>query len=291
MNGLVGRMLYLPPPKHKRREILLLYGHHASIERMAGLAEDINKYGAVTMPDLPGFGGMESFYKLNEKPTIDNLADYLAAFVKMRYKRRRVSILAMSFGFVVATRMLQRYPELAKKVDLMVSIVGFAHTEDFKFSRKNILLTKFIAKAFSYRASSWLVRHIGLRRMWIKLAYKLVENRHVKLRDADKLERKKRVDFEVILWQCNDVRTYMFTTVEMLKLNLCDKTVDLPLHHVAVPEDRYFNNERVEQHLKVIFSDVEIHSTSVPGHAPTVVASAKEAAPFVPARIRRILRG
>src|SRR5689334_10233567 len=94
MNGLRGRMLRLPPPARKKREILLIYGHHASIERMFGLAENLNRYGGVTLPDLPGFGGMQSFYRLNEKPTLDNLADYLASFVKLRYKRQKVSILA-----------------------------------------------------------------------------------------------------------------------------------------------------------------------------------------------------
>src|SRR5690606_29130786 len=132
----------LPAPARKNRQILLVYGHHASLERMFGLAEELNKYGSITMPDLPGFGGMESFYKIGEKPTLDNLADYLASFIKLRYKRRRVSILAMSFGFLVVTRMLQRYPELVKKVDVLVSIVGFCHHQDFKMRRRNYWLLR-----------------------------------------------------------------------------------------------------------------------------------------------------
>ena len=124
MNGLQGRMLHLPAPKGRNREILLVYGHHSSLERWWGLAQVLNRYGAVTMPDLPGFGGMDSLYKIDKKPTIDNLADYLAAFVKMRYKRRRVTIIGMSFGFVVVTRMLQRFPELVKKVDVLTSLLS-----------------------------------------------------------------------------------------------------------------------------------------------------------------------
>lgn len=115
MNGLQGRVLQMPAPKNKNREILFIYGHHSSLERWWGLVQNFNRYGAVTMPDLPGFGGMDSFYKIGEKPTIDNLADYLASFIKMRYKRRRFTIIGMSLGFVIATRMLQRYPDLAKK--------------------------------------------------------------------------------------------------------------------------------------------------------------------------------
>jgi len=289
MNGLQGRVLRLPPPPRRNREILLVYGHHASIERMFGLAEDINQYGAVTLPDLPGFGGMESFYKIGEKPTLDNMADYLAAFVKMRYKRRRVTIMGMSFGFIVVTRMLQRHPDLVKKIDLLISIVGFAHYEDFKFRRRNYLLMRYGASLFSNKYPSLVVKHIALRKVFIKMAYGLVADSHSKLKDADREERRRRVNFEVGLWQCNDVRTYMDTTVTMLTVDLCHKQIDLPVYHVTAAEDRYFNNNVVEQHLGVIFADVHVLKTKMGNHAPTVVASAKEAAPFVPPRIRRLL--
>src|SRR3990167_800480 len=87
MNGLAGRMIKMPPPRGKRREILLISGQHTSIERIFGLAEYLNRYGGVTSPDLPGFGGMNPFYKIGEKPTLDTMADYLAAFVKLRFKK------------------------------------------------------------------------------------------------------------------------------------------------------------------------------------------------------------
>lgn len=64
MNGLSGRVIRLPAPPEKKREILFIYGHHASLERIFGVAEYLNRYGAVTVPDLPGFGGMDSFTKL-----------------------------------------------------------------------------------------------------------------------------------------------------------------------------------------------------------------------------------
>jgi hypothetical protein len=36
MNGLQGRMLSAPPTKQKKREIMLVYGHHAKLERWWG---------------------------------------------------------------------------------------------------------------------------------------------------------------------------------------------------------------------------------------------------------------
>ncbi len=289
INGLNGRMLRLPATNNKKREILLIYGHHASIERMFGLAEELNRYGPVTLPDLPGFGGMDSFYKIHKKPTLDNLADYLAAFVKLRYNRKRVTLIGMSFGFVIATRMLQKHPELAKKVDLLVSIVGFAHKDDFKFSRRNYRLIRYSASFFSNRVPAFLARYLALQPPLIRAAYTMVADKHSKLKDADEAERDKRINFEIGLWQCNDVRTYMDTTVTMLTVDLCNSQVDLPVHHVAVDVDRYFDNAIVEQHLNIIFKKVHMIDSNMNGHAPTVVADAAAAAPFIPAQIRRAL--
>ena len=60
-------MMYVPGPKNRDRNILLIYGHHAMLERWWGLVENLNLYGTVTMPDMPGFGGMDSFSKIGQK--------------------------------------------------------------------------------------------------------------------------------------------------------------------------------------------------------------------------------
>src|SRR6478609_3672604 len=82
INGMNGRMLHAPATKNGKREMLLIYGHHAMLERWWGLVQTLQEFGTVTMPDLPGFGGMDSFYSIGRKPTIDAYADYLASFVK-----------------------------------------------------------------------------------------------------------------------------------------------------------------------------------------------------------------
>jgi len=289
INGLKGRMLKLPAPAGKKREILLIYGHHASIERMQGLAEELNRYGSVTLPDLPGFGGMESLYKIHEKPTLDNLADYMAAFIKLRYKRRRITILGMSFGFIVATRMLQKYPELASKVDLMVSIVGFAHKDDFVLPRRIRWPLRVTASIFSNRFPAWFMQTAILRGPVIRACYSIVADNHSKLKDASKEIQKQRIDFEIVLWQCNDIRTYMDTTITMLTADLTKKQIKLPVYHVAVNVDRYFDNHRVEQHLGVIYNPVKVIKADSAAHAPTVVATAKDAAGFFPPALRRLL--
>lgn len=289
MNGLDGRMLSMPAKRPKKREIMLIYGQHASIERMYSLAEELSRYGNVTLPDLPGFGGMQPLYKIGETPDLDTMADYLAAFVKLRYNRKRVTILGISYGFIVATRMLQKYPELARKVDLLVSIVGFVHYDDFKFKPEHLRLMRAGTRLFSYRLPAAILKYVFLRGPFIRLAYRLVADKHAKLKDADTAERKRRVNFEIILWKINDIRTYMDTINGMLFLDLCNKQVRLPVYHVSVDGDQYFDNYKVEQHMRVIFQDFKEFKAVLGAHMPTIVATSAEVAPLIPSGLRRLL--
>jgi len=289
MNGLQGRMLHMPAPAGKSREILLIYGHHSSLERWFGLAQVLNRYGAVTMPDLPGFGGMDSFYKIHEKATLDNLADYLASFIKLRYKRRRVTIIGMSFGFVVATRMLQRFPDLAKKVDLLVSLVGFAHREDFLFKKPRYWSYRLMAMYFGRPMPSRFFREVCLHPYILRTSYGRSHNAKHKFADLTDDQVKEMMEVEVGLWRNNDVRTYMDTTIEMLTLDNCRKRIDLPVWHVGMTNDHFFNNNNVEQHMRVIYNDFHRMEINLSKHAPTVIATAKEAAPFIPAKLRQLL--
>lgn len=289
INGLEGRVMRLPAPSSRRsREILLLYGSHSSLERMYSLATELNRYGSVTLPDFPGFGGMDSLFKIGKKPDIDTMADYLAAFVKMRYRRRRLTIVGMSYGFTVATRMVQRYPELAHKVDFVVSIVGFARYDDFKIRKRNFRLLKYGSCILRYRLPS-IIASAFVRGPVIAATYSLLSKQHAKMKDADAAERTRRIDFEKILWRVNDLRTYFYTGHSMLKMDLCDKRAKLTVYHVAVQNDQYFDNKLVEQHLAVIYSSVSVIDIKLDAHMPTIVATPKEVAPFIPAKLRRLL--
>jgi pimeloyl-ACP methyl ester carboxylesterase len=289
INGLNGRMLRMSAPVGKTREILFVYGHHASLERCFGIAEDLNQYGAVTIPDLPGFGGMDSLYKIGQKPTLDNLADYLATFVKLRYRRKHVTIIGFSFGFVIATRMLQRYPDLVKKVDLLVSAVGFASHDDFNFTPARRRFYHFGAKFFSHRVPAMLFRNLALSPPVLRTVYAHTKNAREKFAGLSKQRHREIMDFEIHLWHCNDIRTYMFTTDIFFTFDNCGVPVKLPVWHVAVDDDRYFDNHRVEQHMGVIFDDVHVVKSRMNGHAPSIMLTKEEARPFIPPRIRQLL--
>jgi pimeloyl-ACP methyl ester carboxylesterase len=293
MNGLNGRMLRLPAPKDNdlsyKREILLVYGHHASIERMYGIAEALNDYGAITMPDLPGCGGMESFYKIGMKPTLDNMADYMAAFVKLKYRGKKVTIVGMSLGFVIITRMLQKYPELVDKVELLISVVGFSHKYDFALTKSRLTYYRLGAKFFSLKLPSLLFYNVFLHPTVIRMAYSKTHNAKKKLANLSSEDKKTAIEFEVNLWRQDDVRTYMRMAVEFLSLDNCNKQVNLPVQHISVSSDQYFDHSVVEQHMRIIFTDFTEHEAHIPSHAPSIIATKDDANPFIPKSVRKIL--
>ena len=289
INRLEGRVLRLPAPSARRnREILLLYGSHSSLERMYTLATEFNRYGPVTMPDWPGFGGMDSLFKIGKKPDIDTMADYLAAFVKLRYRRRRFTIVGMSYGFTVATRMCQRYPELAAKVDFVVSVVGFARYDDFKIAPATFFWMKIGTRILKQRLPCLLASAV-IKGPTVSATYNLLAKSHVKMKDAEPAERQRRIEFEKILWRINDLRTYFYTIDSMFRIDLCDKQTALSVYHVAAQNDQYFDNKLVEQHLAVIYANVATIDIKLDAHMPTIVATPKEVAPFIPNKLRRLL--
>ncbi len=290
INGLNGRMLTAPATKKYKREILLVYGHHALLERWWGLVENLQDFGTVTMPDLPGLGGMDSFYKIGQAPTIDNYADYMAAFIKMRYRNRRVTLVGISFGFVILTRMLQRYPELSKKVDLVVSIVGFMHRDDFLFPPRTRKIYSRVTRMFSIPPIPFLIRYCALNRYVIKNLYVRMPAGRRRFLEMIATDFDEMMDFEVQLWQRNDVRTHWRTTSEFLDIDNCKQPIDLPVWHIVSKSDHYFDNYMVEQHMQVVYSSYHKSVMNSHAHTPSVLGTKEELAIMVPPALRRVLR-
>lgn len=289
MNGMDGRMLRAPATGRHKREILLVYGHHALLERWWGLVQNLQSYGTVTMPDLPGFGGMDSFYKIGRPLSIDAYADYLAAFVTMQYRRRRVTIIGISFGFVVVTRMLQRYPELTKKVDLIVSLVGFVHYDDFLYPPARRTLYARICRVLGTRPIAFITHHGILNRTFMKSFYRSLPAGRSRLVTMDPLEFKEYIDFEVKLWRANDMRTHWRTTSEFLRLDNCTPHVALPVWHVAAEGDHYFDNAIVEQHMRVVFEEYNQATMNSKTHTPSILGTKKEMAVMLPPGLKKAL--
>ena len=75
----------------------------------------------------------------------------------------------------------------------------------------------------------------------------------------------------------------------MFSLDLVGERVDLPVIHVRVDSDQYFDNNQVQKHLKMIYSDVKSYKAHLPNHAPTVVDDPKEAGAILPPAVRKML--
>lgn len=291
INGLHGRMLRAPSKtkKYQRREILLIYGHHAMLERWWSLVQNLEKYGNVTMPDMPGFGGMESFAKIGTKPAIDAYADYLASFIKLRYRRKRLTIFAVSYGFIVVTRMLQRYPELANKVDILVSVVGFMHGEDLTFKPLTRKFYRKIARLFATRPVAFFIRYACLNRLVLTYLYTKLPSSKRRMIEVTPEEFKASMDFEVKLWQANDVRSHWLTTSEFLKLDNTKSPINLPVMHVVSKKDFYINNVSVEQHMRQVFSEYEQYESKTKAHVPSILADKAAMSVLLPPALRRRL--
>jgi pimeloyl-ACP methyl ester carboxylesterase len=254
MNKLQGRILRYIKPKQPKKEILLVYGHHTSIERCWELVRAFGRYGAVTVPDFPGYGGMENLYKIYENPSIDNLADYLAAVFKLRYKQRRVIIVAIGFGFAITTRMLQKYPDIAKKIDLCVGINAFSHKDDIIISKSRLYWYKFATSLLRFRTTSALFRLIWVRSILPgKDNETILRSIHNFSFRGDSFFEPSNVDYK--LWVSNDMRTHAQTIKTMLSIDNCQDNVNLPVWNISFGDQTFLNENYVEQHLKVIFSE------------------------------------
>ncbi len=97
------------------------------------------------------------------------------------------------------------------------------------------------------------------------------------------------MNFEVQIWQANDVRTHWLTTSEFLNLDNCTKKVDLPVVHIVSSEDHYFRNEIVEQHMQVVFHGYKKFVAHSKAHTPSILADKKAAGVLLPPGLRRIL--
>jgi hypothetical protein len=173
----------------------------------------------------------------------------------MRYKRKKVTIVATGLGFAITTRMLQRFPELTKKVNLLISVGGFSHHDEFLTKPSNTLLMRYGASLFSNRFPAFALRAIALRPSLLRLTYNMTANK----------QDKPRIDSEVELWRRNDPRTYMDTTLTILKLDLLGERVNLPLCHVQLATNQSVDDHVVAQHLNIIYDKVRVFPAKYKG--------------------------
>lgn len=287
INGLSGRLLYRDFATGKNRQQLIVYGQHSSIENMSGLVELLAKNGPVALADMPGFGGMDSFYKIGKKPTVDNLADYLAAIIRLRYRNKKITIIGIGLGFSVATKTLQKYPNLAKNVDLIVAYRSTLHNSDYKYGSKKKFLMTAAARFCSIRPISVFIRYGLLNKLALKILLTSINPKQNSKKHFP--DQKTSIKKETRLWQINDVATYFYTLHWMLKTNLCDKKVDVPLESIYSKDDPDLDHHLVDQHMRVVFSKYKKTALKINREHLDRFNDINKAKENIPLRVRRKL--
>jgi len=295
LNGLKGRMVNAPARTDagKKVNILFIHGHHSSLERLKGVTDLLMDYGNFCLPDMPGFGGMDHLYGIGVKPSVDSLADYMAAFIKLHYgNKKKFVLVGYSFGFLVMTRLLQKYPSIRRQCIDVVAIAGLLHKNDIRFTTNRKTFYQIATRIVGSRIGSWVTREIFLRKWFLGGFYTKTHNAKDKFKNLDSQALKKVVGFEVDLWRINHIPTWCYTSREMLNADLVTNVEQMPLDliSVVIRGDRYFNDKITEKHMKIAYRNVTVMYADVDQHGGSVVETAKDAKPFIPKKLLKHIR-
>lgn len=287
INGLEGRYISVPAQsKNSKTQILVVYDMNSNIEQWWGLLAALSRYGKVTMVDLPGIGGMESFYKIKVSPSLDNYADYLASVVKLKFKRGKVAIVGIGFGFTVVTKMLQRNNDLLKKPSILIAMNGYTHFDDLAINRTKRMNRSFQETVKATALVSFILKNTLYTQLALEYKYDLnSEKKPVKNRRY--LEKRFLIDLEM---EC-DQRTRYSIIRQMLNLDLCSVKVPGRLWHITTPiQSPVVKPNVVEQHARIIYEDYKRLPAKGIKSIPVVLNDEKTALKLLPARIRRELK-
>ena len=297
INRLRGRVLEFGPAKSSdsQRTIILVYGQHASLERIFGVGEYLSQFGRVLAPDLPGFGGMTPFRRAGQKPTLKNYANYLGDFIDQKTNPQKpIQIVGISLGFWVTTRLLQLRPDLGKRCSLVASLVGFVDGRAMRFGFWQRLFYLKWTWLIQWPAVAWLFNKGLLATPCLNFIYHktpLLKKKQIDISDTD---RQRLADFEVNLWQINDSATWAATVQIMMTKTLKGQPpIETKLLHIATTNDQYIDPQKNRVDLAEVYNRVTIVTVKAPTHAPSLIAKAEEIAKLLPAdfgqRLRRAL--
>ncbi len=287
IQGLRGRMLVHPARGNAaKRNIVFVYGIHGSLERFYGIIHFLARFGRVTVPDLPGFGGMEPFYSIGKRPSLDANADYLAKFIEKNVGSEPLTLIGLSYGLVVITRLLERHPELQSRVALAVSVMGLADGRDIKLRGM---------KRFAPEALFWIGRTRPLDRIlqymtvrpWVLRS--MYRPQHPKMQALSAEERPEFIAYESYLWQCNHMRTYSVCMHELFGLRATSAQIAVPVHHISTTRDHWLDIVSAERHLRQMYATVNLHNSTLSNHGGTAYAEEEEARAMIPGSVVKLL--
>lgn len=291
--GLKGRYLHMPAVnKEAKRTFVLLYGQHATLERIEPIIGALTEFGDVYAVDNPGFGGMESAYKIGEYPSLKFYAGHLKYFLDTVVPEdRSVTLLGVSFGFQIITETLKEYPKLLPRIEQAISFVGFVSHADFHLPLSYKLpLIDFIGNI----SKSWFgskVVELFLHDWIITSIYRLSKPIQAKVKTMKSSEVKKYASEQAWLWRVNDIRTHSVTAIDFIKRNdLTGYRINVSALHVGVPKDHLLDNGLVVKELAEIYKPFENYNLHLANHAPLDLDSREKVLDLLPEELRSKLK-
>jgi pimeloyl-ACP methyl ester carboxylesterase len=276
VNRLRGHMLRKKSNRAPRKEILLLYDQNMDLTTTYRFAKKLSYYGNVTVPYLPGFEGMDSFYKIKLVPSVSNYAAYLASFVALRYKNKRFTIVGLGIGGTIAARMLQNHAKATAKVNQIILLGSTVDRNDIARSGiinflalagYNVLLLRpivFLSKILVCGSIRGFV--IGLTKNSSPQPGKLAAEQ------------------EGLPRQSYDLRTHFYLQKQLRSLRVQTGQVDIPAYALAINTPPKFSYGTWQQHLHVMFKNV---TTKKLGKKPVPTDTIFET---LPAEVKKLLR-
>ena len=184
--------------------------------------------------------------------------------------------------------MLQKYPEIAKKVDVVFNVSSFAHHDDLKVTGFKKFRLRFYTKFFTYNLPSTIYRGILLRpHLYNRLSKRMRDIQQKSNYDPKEFKTKYNLDLKIR--KKMSVKTQMFTLNELLHLDNCQHVIDLPLWCVNGLHEGHLFLDNVDQHLKIIYKSV--HKVKLKKHPVDLFMSysSEEIDQMMPARLKKVL--
>jgi pimeloyl-ACP methyl ester carboxylesterase len=291
INGLHGRTIHIEGDQ--RKVIVYIHGLHTLAERHYSLCDYLSDFGEVYGPDMPGFGGMDSFYKVGLEPTYDNYADYIYTFIKSLSVKsdQKLCLVGLSFGSQVMIRLLQKYPDIVEMNPQVISLAGIGSFEDIRTLRAFKAFVIPFSMLCSTKYGSKVINLLLFNPLVLRFVVLLLVMFGAKNR-SNKEDWRKVFQMEYNLWKLGDTRTHGFTTVRVFKTSLIDSggsVINLPLHNVAVSGDQYIDANKLAKTMTKIFASYDVVDLPLDSHAPNLIADKKEVAELFPDATRKLL--
>lgn len=270
---------------------MLLYGQHATLERIQPIAEALTEFGDVYGVDNPGFGGMDASYRIGQYPSLEFYAGHLKHFIdEFVPAERKVTLLGISFGFQIVAATLEHYPELEKRVEQAISFVGFVHPDDFQMPKTYSIPLLYVMSNIS---RSWLGSKLTSPFLYEPVVigiYHATKPIQVKFKSLPKAEADQYVREQAWLWRVNDTRTHAATAWDFFKKNdLTEYRIKVPALHIGVPDDHFFDNDRVSRELTEMFSELKMFELALANHAPLDIDTPEQVKKLLPSGLKQLL--